>query len=1181
MQCPACAVECSETAKFCSECGTVLSLQCPACGTSHRAEQRFCEECGASLAGPPTVRAGETPVRKSVPPASDAELRTASVLFVDLVGFTSLSESRDAEDVRELLTGYFEAAKTIVARYGGEIEKFIGDAVMAVWGARRAREDDAERAVRAALEIVDAVTAFGERTEALGLRARAGVVTGQVAALANPGQGIVVGDRVNTAARVQTAAEAGTVLVDEITRQVTSAAIAYEDSGEHTLKGKDEPVRLWRPTRVVGGVGGTQREQGLEAPLVGRDADLRLLKDHFHAGVDRGVARLVAVSGPAGVGKTRLRREFDNYCDGLADDFYFHSGRCLPYGDGVAYWGLAEMVRQRFGIPEESSAEETIAKLEAGLERWILGPADRDFLAPRLGALLGVAEPGLAREELFAGWRLFFERLAEQDPVVMIFEDLQWAGEGLLDFIDHLLAWSTEHAIFILALARPELGELREDWPGGRRGATVIHLDPLADEAVGELLDGLVRGLPVEARSRIVSQAEGMPLYAIETVRALADRGVLVEAGDRLELAGELGELDIPASLSSLLAARLDALDPEERELIRTMSVFGGAFPRASAAALTELQEDRLDELLEALVRKQVLAIRADPLSPDRGQYAFAQSLLRNVAYEMLTRRERKARHRAAAEHLRAAFPDHGEDVAELIAAHFLDAYEAAAGDPDAPELREETLAELHRAARRAETVGAPEAAAHAYRTALELVEEDDERVALIEAAARMTKRAARWEASVELYESAAEIHRSAGREQDASRVLGEMAQPMRYLGRGEEALERIRAAFASLDPDQLSPEAAELNLELGVALSLRGRREEAEEPLERALAAAEALQLPVILAGALITAGFGYAFAGRVEQERGLYRAAIEIAERHELTAESMRAHSNLGESLAQTDEPEADEANRAALALARRIGDRAFECYTAGQMVQRGLLTGAWAETDDLVGGILGTEDDETGEEHYIHLRLVRLALLRGQLDAATDHAARLEGLQDSGDFEYVALCQAADAAIALARGRTSTAHDLALAVLDETVHLGASHEAVRTAWPLAVEAALALDRLDSAVSLVEELEQRPPGFVPPLLRAELRRNRGLLAAARGLDETVESDLTAAVRAYDELAYPYLRARAQADLGAWLLDRGARDEALEPLEAARETFERLGATPGRSRVDRLLDNVDAGAPA
>src|SRR6185437_9751414 len=351
---------------------------------------------------------------------------------VDLVGYTSLSESRDAEDVRELLSRYFDTARTIIGRYGGTVEKFIGDAVMAVWGAPLAQEDDAERAVRAGLELVSAVAAFGEDVGAAELRARAGVVTGQVASVSAPGEALVVGDRVNTASRVQSVAEPGTVYVDDVTRQVTSAAIAYADMGFHTVKGKEEPLRLWRAMRVIAGVAGARGDSELEAPFVGRDSELRLIKELFHAGVERGTARLVAVTGAPGVGKSRMRREFENYVDGLVDTTLWHSGRCLSYGEGVAYFALAEMVRQRLGIPEEEAPDEAARKLQLGLERWIPDATERAFLEPRLGALIGVAQPGLDRQELFAGWRLFFERLASELPVALSFEDLHWADDGLI-----------------------------------------------------------------------------------------------------------------------------------------------------------------------------------------------------------------------------------------------------------------------------------------------------------------------------------------------------------------------------------------------------------------------------------------------------------------------------------------------------------------------------------------------------------------------------------------------------------------------------------------------------------------------------------------------------------------------------------------------------------------------------
>ncbi|HEY2636989.1 MAG TPA: adenylate/guanylate cyclase domain-containing protein, partial [Solirubrobacteraceae bacterium] len=698
MTCAQCGTANDPDHKFCAECGNRLALTCPSCGTPIAAGAKFCGECGTRLPAAPG------PAPAPVGP----ELRMVSVLFVDLVGYTSLAEARDAEDVRELLSRYFDVARTVVGRHGGTIEKFIGDAVMAVWGTPTARENDAESAVRAALEVVDAVESFGAEAGADGLRARAGVVTGQVAAVDTPDEGLVVGDRVNTAARVQSAAAPGAVLVDETTRQAASAAIAFEDTGEHALKGKAEPLRLWRAVRAVAGAGGARADAGPEAPFVGRDAELRMLKDLFHGGVDRGAARLITVAGPPGVGKSRLRGEFENYLDGLAATVLWHAGRCPAHGGGVAYWALAEMVRQRLGIAEETPREEIEHRLTVGLERWILDEEEQRYLAPRIGVLVGGDDPGLDRQELFAGWRLFFERLADHSPIVLAFEDLHWADDGLLEFIDHLQSWSAEKPIVILAIARPELAERRPGWAVGRAGVAQIFLEPLPDAAGTELLDGLVPGLPPALARRIVERAEGIPLYALEIVRALLDRGELRRTEDGgIELVGDMARLDVPPTLSSLLIARLDALAPAERSLVKTMSVFGGSFPRHAAVALTGGAPDDVDATLAALTARQVLVVRADPLSPDRGQFVFAQTMLRTVAHDMLSRRERKPLHLAAADYLRSTYPDDGDEVAEVVAAHHIEGLRAAAGDDDEELLRGVALDSLRRAARRAEAVGA------------------------------------------------------------------------------------------------------------------------------------------------------------------------------------------------------------------------------------------------------------------------------------------------------------------------------------------------------------------------------------------------------------------------------------------------------------------------------------------
>jgi class 3 adenylate cyclase/tetratricopeptide (TPR) repeat protein len=1102
-------------------------------------------------------------------------MRVVSVLFVDLVNFTTLSESRDAEDVRELLGRYFDVARTIVERYGGAIEKFIGDAVMAVWGAPVAREDDAERAVRAGLDLVDAVAAFGEEAGVPELRARAGVTTGQVASVSSPGESLVVGDRVNTASRVQTIAQPGTVYVDDLTRQVTSAGISYEDTGEHTVKGKQEPLRLWRALRVIAGIAGGQRaEEGIEAPLVGRESELRLLKELFHGAVDRPAARLLAISGPAGVGKTRMRWEFVKYLDGLSDTVLWHSGRCPSYGDGVAYWALAEMVRQRLGIPEEATATETGQKLVAGLERWVPDAAEREFLAPRIGALVGVGEATLARQDLFAGWRLFFERLSEQLPVVMVFEDLQWADDGLLDFIEHLLDWSAERPIFVLTLARPELSERRAGWPPARAGVTPLFLEPLAPDAVGALLDELVDGLPAGARERIVSQSEGIPLYALETVRALADRGALADSNGGFAVTGDVGELEVPATLNSLLTARLDGLDPDERALVKDLAVIGGNFPRATATAISDLPEDRVEALLASLVRKQVLVVRADMLSPDSGQYAFAQTLLRNVAYDLLSKHERKSRHIAIASHLRTAFPNDGEDVAEVIAAHYLDAYEAARDDADADQLRAQALDTLRRAARRSETVGAPEAAERAYRTALELADDEAERLVLTEAAADMALRAARYQESIELFQAVRSGLNSAGREREAARLAAPIGRALGYLGRNDEAVTVMEEALRLLGSDEMDPAVAELNAELASVLTFSGEIEKAKEPLERALEGASALGRPEILCEALINRGIHCNFMGRTDEGLVLYEGAIKIAGRHNLTRLRVRAELNAADQSLRAGLPDMVDRSRNVLALARQLGDRGQEAVATGNVMLALLLAGQWNEAEEL--GASGTSSSASPE--FVFNRLALLHALRGEVPEARRSQDETGAWASSLAYESRMLQHATEGIVMLAEGRTAEAFELLQTTMRDALRVeGPTSEGLRVGWPTAIDAAIQIGKLDEAADLCRLVEERPPGHVGPYLRTQLARARALVAAAQGEQAGVEEGLLGVIDDFRALGYPYWLARGQTDLAAWLIDNGRGAEATPLLEDAIAVFELLRAAPALARAMELM----AGPPA
>ena len=1160
---------------FCGYCGAPLAMVCGACGTRQpRDDHVFCSACGASLTAsastsPPA--APETPhPAAATPPAPAGELRWVSVVFVDLVGFTSWSEEREPDVVRELLSGYFDRARTVVGRYGGEVEKFIGDAVMAVWGARVASEDDAERAVRAALELVSAVEEYGEDAGVVGLRARAGVVTGQVASWSSPGEGLVTGDRVNTAARVQAAAQPGEVLVDEATRVAAQAAIAFEPAGSHQVKGKAEPLVLARALRVVAGVSGSQRVDGLEAGLVGRARELALVKELFHATEEGGRARLVLVSGVAGVGKSRLGWEFEKYADGLSAGVWWHRGRCLSYGDGVAFWALAEMVRQRFDIAQNESAGSVVRKLAELLPGWVPDEAERDFVFPRLGALLGAGEVELSREELFAGWRLLLERMAASQPVVLVIEDLHWADAGLLDFIEYLLEWSADVPIFVLALSRPELAERRPGWLADRRNATSIQLDPLDNDAVGALLDGLVPAMPAGARSRIVDRAEGVPLYAVETVRSLIDRDLVVPREGAYTLAGDIGDLDVPPTLTSLLAARLDLLSHDERELVKGLAVLGNSFASSAVPAVSDLPVDQADQLLRRLVHKEVLTVRNDPLSPERGEYAFTQTMLRSVAHDLLTRRERTTRHLAVAEHLRRTFPNDGEEVAEVIAAHYRDAYDAARDTPEADTLRTQAVAALARAGKRTHSIGAPDIAQQTYLDAAAMATDEPEITNLTEQAARMATLAGRLAEALALFETVRATHQEHHRLVDRARTASDAGWALSRLGRIGEGIELMLTDVETLEGVDEVP-LAWLEARLCAALWGAGRNEEATVHVERALALAERHDLPEVKVNALINRGVLHHRASRIQEGLHELTAAVELAEKQGSTYHESIGRLNLGDLLFQADLPGGDEQTQRAVELAHRVGDGFGVSFGHANLAVIRYFTGDWEAAEAAAQQALDTAPDDY-ERDTQRLPLTLLHIARGRTSAAQAELAALGRLADTDDLQDQASLLVARAAMGVWDDRDETAHAWPRrerhVVLDDH---GAYAEGYRLLWPLAAEAALRSGDRDELCELIDKAGNMPGDGLPPYLQAQVGRFRALLAAAEGRHDQVEPSLRAAVDALDELGYPYFRALVQVDLGGWLLTQGRRTEAEPVLADARETFTRLDAQPARNKVDAL----------
>ncbi len=939
MICTACGTQNEAGAKFCIECGAKMAVACPSCGTANPAGAKFCAECGTGLAGasaPAEATADAAPAPPGIPVA---ERRLVSVLFTDLVGFTTVSEQNDAEETRDLLSRYFETAQEIVERHGGVVEKFIGDAVMAVWGTPTAHEDDAERAVRTALELVAAVGAMeigGEH-----LAARAGVLTGEAAVtIGATNQGMVAGDLVNTASRIQSAAQPGTVLAGEATMRAASGAIAFEEAGERELKGKAAPVPVWRATAVVARRGGSGRAAQLEPPFVGRDEELRALKEQFHATAREGKPRLVTVIGQAGIGKSRLGWELEKYLDGVVENIWFHEGRSPSYGEGISYWALAEMVRGRAGIAESDDTAAARDQLRAMVEQFVTDPAERRWIEPRLAGLLGLETlPEESREELFAAWRTFFERMATQGTVLLVFWDVQWADQGLLDFVEHLLTWARSSPIFVLAEARPELFERRPGWGQGVRAATSIHLEPLSDDDMRLLLTGLVPGMPEAALAAIVDRAEGVPLYAVETLRMLLDGGALHAEDGRYVLVGDLPELAVPETLHALIAARLDRLHPEERSLITDASVLGISFPLEALAAVSGLDRAALGERLAGLVRREMLVLDVDPRSPERGQHRFIQGVVREVAYQSLARRERRAKHLAAARHYEAL----GEDeIAGVLASHYLAAYRATGAGAEADALAAQARVALRAAADRAMALHSLVGAQQYLEQALEVTADPAEQAALHERAANAAIYAARVVAGIAHAQEAERIARQLGDRQGVLRARTLQASARLAEHGDKAAIEILESALADARDLPPSRDVARAQAELARALMISGDTRSIEW-CDRVLAQ-QAILAQNDLVEILITRGTALLNAGMITEAEVTLRGCIAVADQVGNPMNALRARNNLQGMVAVTD-------MRASLALAResyeiaeRFGQRTWVQQAIGVALGTSFDLGDW---------------------------------------------------------------------------------------------------------------------------------------------------------------------------------------------------------------------------------------------
>jgi predicted ATPase/class 3 adenylate cyclase len=1170
--CSNCGTENRPGRKFCSSCGNALAVACPNCGAANEPGDRFCGECGTALDA--TAPAPATPATDG---GSVAERRIVTVLFADLVGFTTLSESRDPEEVRELLSRYFETARTVIRRYGGVVEKFIGDAVMAVWGAPVANEDDAERAVRAALDLVAAITAMGEDVDAPELALRAGVATGDAAVtLGAEGQGMVAGDLVNTASRIQSAASPRTVFVMASTRHATESAIVYEDAGSHELKGKAEPIELSRAVRVIALIGGELRSTGLESPFVGRDREFRRLKDAYHDSAQDRLAHLVSITGVAGIGKSRLSWEFFKYIDGIRDTAWWHRGRCIPYGDGVTYWALAEMIRMRARILEDEDPDTARAKLRTALEEHVPDEEDRGFIEPRLAHLLGLEERvAPSREDLFAGARLFFERMTDVYPVVLVFEDLQWADEALLDFVEYLLEWSRSYPIFVVALARPELLERRPTWGTGRHGTTTMSLEPLPDEAMEALLRGMVPGLPQDLLQRIRDRAEGIPLYAVETVRMLLDRGLLKAAGDRYEPVGDVKELAVPETLQALISARLDGLPPEERQLLQAASVLGKTFTVSAVAQLSGRDEAETDPLLASLVRKELLNRQVDPRSPERGQYSFLQSLVQRVAYETLSKRDRRTRHLAAADHLERAWAGDEDEIVEVVASHLLDAYALAPEADDAPEVRSRARTMLERAGERARSLASLRLAQGYFERAAELSDEPRSTSDLLLAAAECARAVSTNDDAIALAVRARDLYGSVGDAPGAahaSAVIGDALWLSDRIDEGVEQMEEALAVLADAAPDH---DLALLLANLGKVRFFQGENDRALERVEAALEIAESIALPDVLSDAMNTKGLIAGVRGHHEEELALLKHALDVALENDIVPGALRAYSNLSYvSMTRDRFDDARAYQIDGLALATRFGHQWAASFLRAHLAYGQFIRCEWDPLAELVTETFATQlsGQFYGGPEGWSLTLIRYLGAIGDVATATELHEHTAGDADAGDEQTRMYRWTNLAFLFAARQEHPESLEAARRALRHGESLGRSHDITKWALEVGLSAAIALRDEAAAEALLQIPAQANPVEIGPYYRGTIARFTAALADLRGADATADADSKTAIGLFRETGARFHLAQTLLEHAERLSRRGLTDEARPLLEESEAIFEPLEAAPYLDRIRTLL---------
>lgn len=1086
--------------------------------------------------------------------AAGEERKVITVLFADLVGFTSHTEAHDPEDVKRRLTAYHRRMREHVERYGGHVEKLMGDGVFAVFGVPAAHEDDPERAVRAALRFQS------EQTVDDGdLSVRIAITTGEAIVQLDRSdrdrEGII-GDVVNTASRLEAHAPPGGVLVDERTYLATSQLFEYRAAPAVDVRGKEGVLAVWLAEAATSRFG-IDVEAAASTPFVGRDHELALVERSFERAIADRSLQLVTISGEPGSGKSRLVDEFLTVVDDRPELVWWRQGRCLPYGDGVAFWALGEIVKAQAGILDSDDPVQARAKLVDAVTA--LAPAQADWVTTCLVPLAGVGPtpPGVEREELFRGWLRFIEALAAKRPLVMVIEDLHWADEAFVEFLGFLIRRSVDSPILLLATARPELFSAHPDWGAGLRNASSAALAPLADTDAAALLGALVPGrlMTAEAQEALLERCGGNPLHLVEFVRLATERGML----DRL------AEMPVPDSVHAIVAARLDLLDAGPKAVLQTAAVVGKVFWDGPLVFTLPVHRSDVRDALDMMAaRDLVRPVRQSSMAGEE-EWAFTHSVIRDVAYGQVPKSERRARHEAVARWMEAVAGERSIDIAEVLAHHYDAALE---GQEDPPaELAERAYVALMAASLRAESLDARRSAGYAERAALiARTDRDRGRAWLALADLRIDSETTRRAAT-----AAVDAFSSAGLPERQSEALGILSSVAWFEGQGSESRRLAGQAVALVEDLPDSPAKGKVLMAHARALGINGDIDESRKWFEIGRPSVDAFGDAALRVDALNTEG---ALLSYEEDPRGIeiLERARRLASDRGMTGKIITIVNNLETTRSfLSGSVRAVEGITAAIEMALERGFVSGGTFSRLSRMEFAFPIGLWDLVLEDAAAVLVEAAEHGGEQVAAGARVWQayVAFHRsGDVDVATAGVG-LDGALEIGDPQTVGPSAAVLVAMGAAAGRLDEARRGAdaLGAMDPS---GTRDRAVLWAAPWMGS----IDRLDVLERLVAE--NPAPGWRYP--EAAVAFGRGVLAQARGEDAEAVRHFEAAVMALDELGHRWDATVARIHVAEALDAVGRADDAAAARSTAREVAAELGAQRALGWLDRGSPQAAAG---